>query len=234
MGEYVGNGREAVKKNTNTDKPKTFLVDGAEVSSDAKIRTLLGAWYVFIGGVVSIGVFELAYWIMSNLNVHFIFESFVALLFSVLAIKMWDAVTGKQPTLLKSVVTCFTVIIFVLSLFIGFNQGRGVSSGKLDHILWTYNGHNKLVQKTEKEKSEKNGIVKSSKENLFIYDGKSFVVTAKKFNPGDDVKVIVRQHTVKLNDELLEPGEYSVPVTGIGPLVFDRVSNAPANVEVYY
>lgn len=177
-----------------------------------------GLSHFSIGAILALASFGIAYGLASWLfgEDHYIWRTVSTIFISYIFINSYDQATANRPTLKAGPVKNFTILFsFIL-------------------LVNSYNNYEKHNFNSLPNDSKKNEIVKSTEENLFIYDGKSFVATAKKFNPGDRVKVIVRQHTVKLNDELLEPGEYNVPITGTGPLVFDRVSDAPANVEVYY
>ena len=200
-------------ENNTENKPEEKKIEGKPV-----IGIKEGFNHFVIGAGVALGSFLVAYglacWLFSE--DHYIWRTISTIFVSYLLISGYDQATAHQPSLKAGPVKNFTILFSFILLVSG------------------YNNHGKHDFDSLSSDNKKNEIVKSSKENLFIYDGKSFVATAKKFNPGDNVKVIVRQHTVKLNDELLEPGEYNVPITGTGPLVFDRASNAPANVEVYY
>jgi len=177
-----------------------------------------GVGHFLIGAGLALVSFVIAYILTMFLfsDQHYICKTLSTIFISYLFINAYDYATAKQPTLKAGPVKNFTILFSFIILVNGYND-----YGKPDFS-------NLLGDNNKKE------LVQSSEEKLFLYKEKSFVVTAKKFNPDDCVKVIVRQNTVRLNNNFLEPGEYTVPITGIGPLVFDCVAGAPANIEVYY
>lgn len=232
---YDGSKKDSVK--ADKEMPKTFKNgDGVDVYNDFWARSGMGLVYFFIGAGLSIICFEFMYWIMSHFETPYIIKSGVALAFSVLVITGWDKVTGEKPTLMKAPITFFSIIIFVLSLFIGYSQYNGTSSNGLEDILWVYKKADGSIVKCHDDNNNDNKKTETPSETLTLSSPNAFAITKRKFHYGDNLKVKISGSAVKLNSTILSPGggEYNIPVLGNDFIVFNGTSNTPAIIEVYY
>lgn len=225
MSDYSDEGLE--NQVSKSDTPKTPTLDSIKNN-----KYLQGLKYFIIGVCLSIGAFEVAYWVVSNFGAPYIVTSVTALLFSVLVIWSIDKVLLEQPSPARGPVVSFTIIIFILSLFIGYNVSHGISTNNFYRILW---GADKIAY-VEPLKNEADKSAPNPKKGIINHFGEVWR-TAKIYNVGDNVRVRISGSSVRVKDkdengDLLRPGDYFIPITARGNLAFVGIKNRTSTIEV--
>jgi hypothetical protein len=163
-------------------------------------------------------------WVVDSTNLNFVIKSVVGVIFAALAIKAYDGATGEMPTLMKKPIAYFTTMVFVFSLFAGYQHSQGNSAGWLGDFLFG-KPQAPIIEQVD---------VQTPIETLTLATIESFPMTNKCYHTGEQVKVNIIGGPVKMAlGEVLPEGEHIINVTSDGRLCFHIENNTPAKVEVY-
>jgi hypothetical protein len=230
-----GDPQEITEKEENTVKtdnkeqkrPNTFVKDGIEIHSHPGKRTFWGIVWTIVGLVGSCSIFEATYWLLSNFDIDYYWQSIVAVIFAFMAIQIYNKATGDMPSLLRTPIIFFTIMIFVLSLLIGYHHSEGKSAGHLDKLLWTAVVHNDY-------ESENSGSVDygNYQKKFGIVKNPGEVWVADHLPENTVVTVKIRGAAAVINGEELLPSDYAVKTDGDGKLICEGTRRITTSIEV--
>lgn len=174
-----------------------------------------GAPYFIIPIILVFGAYKLAEVLTKSTSLSWFLSSLLVFLVASLIIWAIDGATGSESTPARIPVKAFLIIAFIMSMVRGCDKNpRGPEVNK------------EVVTEAPAP------VTPSFSETLDLSVA-TFAATKKIFGPGDKPQILVEGNPVRLNQNILAPGEYYIPVTGSGPLVFDKLDGKPATVYLY-
>lgn len=227
------NGGPQVSEKKEKKEPEKILKDGIEIHADSWQRTLWGVIYSIVGLVGSYLIFEATYWLVSNFDINYYWVSLIAVVFSFMAIQVYNKATGDMPSLLRTPIIFFTIIIFVLSLLIGYHHSEGKSAGHLDNFLWTTSAYDNRTNFSDDVTSITDNDSKKS-ETIYLSSPQMFLTAEKVYSAGDVVSFKVSGGSVKIVcGNTFGHGEHQIKIKNDGRLTFHTTSNSAATVEIH-
>jgi hypothetical protein len=173
-----------------------------------------GGLYLAIAGALVSVAYLVAGWVMGNTELGWFWGPLVVFIIAILIIWAIDGATGSEKTPARTPVKAFLIIVMLSSMIKGCNEDKV------------------LVEENDPAASEVITPAPNYSETLDLSVA-TFAATKKIFSPGDKPQILVEGNPVRLNQDILAPGEYFIPVTGSGPLVFDKLDGKPAIVYLY-
>ena len=174
-----------------------------------------GGLYLAIAGALVLVAYLVAGWVMGNTELGWFWGPLVVFFIAALVIWAIDGATGSEKTPARTPVKAFLIIVLLSSMIKGCNENKV------------------LVKEDAPAASEIVTPAQPSYSETLDLSVATFAATKKIFAPGDRPKILVEGNPVRLNQDILAPGEYYIPVTGNGPLVFDKLDGKPATVYLY-
>lgn len=204
---------------------EVFVKEGVEIYTDPLKRTKKGLLMMLLGFFGSFIVFEATYWLISNFDLAYYWQSLIAVIFAFMAIQIYNKATGDVPSLLKTPIVFFTIILFSLSLLVGYHHNAGKSAGYLDNIFWTagvYDQSDYSVNKKSYNYQKQFGIVRNP--------GETWLASGLPENTMVTIKI--RGAAVIIDGEKLLPSDYAIETDKNGNLEFIGTKKITTSIEV--
>ncbi len=228
---YLGSGRDGDSDtDNNPEVSKTIRRNDVDFPADETKRTVGGVKHLVVGFFLSLLSFLAAVWLMSYFDVGYVIKALAAITFSILVIKAYDKATGELPTPKSGAVSNFTIILFILCLFTGYQNSNGKSAGVVfDKIFFAKLNEPAFIEEAKGKKlsSSESGTIRVVGEVWFANHI---------FTKGDKVKIIVEYNAVLMTGgRVFQPGVYKNEVVNDnGQIMFEGVSDNPSKVTVVY
>lgn len=174
-----------------------------------------GGLYLSIAGALVFISYVAAGLVIDKTELGWFWGSLVVFIITALIIWAIDGATGSEKTPARTPVKAFFIIGLLSSMINGCNENRV------------------LVKEKEVDPVANTELPKTIYSDTLDLSVATFAATKKIFSPGDKPQILVEGNPVRLNQNILAPGEYYIPVTGNGPLVFDKLDGKPATVYLY-
>lgn len=199
------NNQAGSTPNTPTPNPMNKVVE--------KVKN--GSFYLLIAGLLVFISYVVAGLVIDKTELGWFWGSLVVFIITALIIWAIDGATGSEKTPARTPVKAFFIIGLLSSMINGCNENKV------------------LVKEKEVDPVANTELPKTIYSDTLDLSVATFAATKKIFAPGDRPKILVEGNPVRLNQDILAPGEYYIPVTGNGPLVFDKLDGKPATVYLY-
>lgn len=174
-----------------------------------------GSFHLLIAGLLVFISYVAAGLVIDKTELGWFWGSLVVFIITALIIWAIDGATGSEKTPARTPVKAFFIIGLLSSMINGCNENRV------------------LVKEKEVDPVTNTELPKTIYSDTLDLSVATLAVTDKIFVPGDNQKIVVVGNPVRLNQDILAPGEWIIPVTGSGPLVFSKIEGRPTMVYLY-
>lgn len=226
MAQYFSSDENSEKRECKSD---IIVRNGVDFPADPDKRRDQGIKHLALGFVLAAISFFVACLILHTFEIGWFLKALMALIFSVLVIKAYDKATGEQPTPMNGPISHFTIILFALCLFTGYQNAHGKSAGALfDGFFLAKLNESALVEEKEDKQasSSESGTVKTVGDIWF---------TSQVFAQGDKVKIEVEYNAVQMTGgRVLEPGVHEEVLDGNGQIMFEGITTNPSKITISY
>lgn len=170
--------------------------------------------YFIMPIILVFGAYKLAEVLTKSTSLGWFLSSLLVFLVASLIIWAIDGATGSESTPARIPVKAFLIIAFIMSVVKGCDE------------------HSRAPEVNDVVIETPTPVQPNYSETLDLSVA-TLAVTDKIFVPGDNQKIVVVGNPVRLNQDILAPGEWIIPVTGSGPLVFSKIEGRPTMVYLY-
>ncbi len=222
MAQYFNSDESSENRECKSD---IIVKGGVDFPADPDKRRNQGIRHMASGFGLAALSFFIANAVLHTFEIGWFLKALMALTFSVLVIKAYDKATGEQPTPLNGPIAHFTIILFALCLFTGYQNAHGKSAGAFfDGFFFA---KTEIVEDGIPAKDYIKGEQKAF--GIIKHTGETWTTHC---TSGKTVVIKIRGTSAIVNGETTPTGDYAIKVPDDGVITVVGTDNITTSIEV--